>query len=135
VGTDEARDLGDKGREARSVGTADQVPAVPATGGAAQGSSRSSGTLDGVRCCWSRAARRDTMTRSIQHLNWAALGANLGSALLFTLLLLSPFLWGAPLWHWLLAVAIALVLGLYFYVRREHYEEPGPDADETRFPR
>ena len=51
------------------------------------------------------------------------------------LLLLSPFLWGAPLWHWLLAVAIALVLGLYFYVRREHYEQPGPDADETRFPR
>jgi hypothetical protein len=52
------------------------------------------------------------LTRSIHHLNWAALGANLGSALLFTLLLLSPFLWGAPLWHWLLAVAIALVLGL-----------------------
>ena len=75
------------------------------------------------------------MTRSIHHINWAALGANLGSALLFTLLLLSPFLWGAPLWHWLLAVAIALVLGLYFYVRRERYEEPGPDADETRFPR
>src|SRR5215203_4721379 len=74
------------------------------------------------------------MTRSIQHINWAALGTNLSSALLFTLLLLSPFLWGAPLWHWLLAVAIALVLGLYFYVRREHYEEPGPDADETRFP-
>jgi hypothetical protein len=49
-----------------------------------------------------------------QHINWAALGANLGSALLFTLLLLSPFLWGAPLWHWLLAVAIAVVLGLYF---------------------
>jgi hypothetical protein len=81
------------------------------------------------------------MTRSIQHINWAALGANLGSALLFTLLLLSPFLWGAPLalaaghWHWLLAIAIALVLGLYFYVRREPHEEPGPDADETRFPR
>jgi len=74
------------------------------------------------------------MTRSIQHIDWATLGANLGSALLFTLLLLSPFLWGAPLWHWLLAVAIALVLGLYFYVRRERYEEPGPDADETRFP-
>jgi hypothetical protein len=82
-----------------------------------------------------RPARRETMPKSIQHLNWAALGANLGSALLFTLLLLSPFLWGAPLWHWLLAVAIALVLGLYFYVRREHYQEPGPDADETRFPR
>ena len=103
--------------------------------GLVPGSSPSSGTLDGVRCCWSRSARRDAITRSIQHINWAALGANLGSALLFTLLLLSPFLWGAPLWHWLLAVAIALVLGLYFSVRREHYEEPGPDADETRFPR
>ena len=40
---------------------------------------------------------RDTMPKSIQHINWAALGAILGSALLFTLLLLSPFLWGAPL--------------------------------------
>jgi uncharacterized membrane protein len=80
----------------------------------------------------------EEVNRSIQHIiiiNWAALGANLGSALLFTLLLLSPFLWGAPFWHWLLAVAIALVLGLSFYVRRERYEEPGPDADETRFPR
>ena len=52
----------------------------------------------------------------------------LGSALLSTLLLLSPFLWGAPLWHWLLAIAIALALGLYLYVRREHYEEPGADG-------
>jgi hypothetical protein len=77
----------------------------------------------------------DTMTRTIQHINWAAPGANLGSALLFTLLLLSPLLWGGPLWHRLLAVAIALVLGRYFSVRRAHYEEPGPDADETRFPR
>jgi NAD(P)-dependent dehydrogenase (short-subunit alcohol dehydrogenase family) len=24
---------------------------------------------------------------------------------------------------------------LYFYLRRERYSEPGPDADETRFPR
>jgi hypothetical protein len=75
------------------------------------------------------------MTRTIQHINWAAPGANLGSTLLFTLLLLSPLLWGGPLWHRLLAVAIALVLGRYFSVRRAHYEEPGPDADETRFPR
>jgi O-antigen/teichoic acid export membrane protein len=75
------------------------------------------------------------VARSIQHINWAALGANLASTLLFTLLLLSPFLWGAPVWHWLLAVAISLVLGIYFYVRRERFEEPGPDADETRFPR
>jgi len=32
------------------------------------------------------------MSRSIEHINWAALDTNLGSALLFTLLLLSPFL-------------------------------------------
>jgi hypothetical protein len=36
VGTDEASNLGGEGREARSMGTADQVPAVPAAGGAAQ---------------------------------------------------------------------------------------------------
>jgi hypothetical protein len=28
-----------------------------------------------------------------------------------------------------------IILGLYFYLRRERYSEPGPDADETRFPR
>ena len=75
------------------------------------------------------------MPGSIRHIDWAAFGANLGSTLLFTLLLLSPFLWGAPVWHWLLAVAIGLVLGLYFYASRERFEEPGPDADETRFRR
>ena len=75
------------------------------------------------------------MTRSIQPIDWAALGANLGSTVLFTLLLLSPFLWGATVWHWLLAVVCSLVLGVYFYIRREWFEEPGPDSDETRFPR
>jgi cell division protein FtsW (lipid II flippase) len=70
----------------------------------------------------------------IRPIDWGALGANLGSTLLFTLLLLSPFLWGAAVWHWLIAVAAGLVLGLYFYVRRERFAEPGPDADETRFP-
>jgi hypothetical protein len=74
------------------------------------------------------------MTRRIQPIDWPALGANLGSTLLFTLLLLSPFLWGAAIWHWLIAVAIGLVLWLYFCVRRERYEEPGPDAQETQFP-
>ena len=68
-------------------------------------------------------------------IDWAALGASLGSTLLFSLLLFSPFLWGAPMSHWLLAVAIGLLLGVYFYLRRERFEEPGPDADETRFPR
>ena len=75
------------------------------------------------------------MTRSIRRIDWPALGASLGSTLLFTLLLLSPFLWGAAIWHWLLAVAIGRVLGIYYYIAKERYEEPGPDADETRFPR
>jgi hypothetical protein len=75
------------------------------------------------------------MTRSLRRIDWAALGANVGSTVLFTLLLLSPFLWGAPYTHWLLGLAIGVILGLYFYLRRERYSEPGPDADETRFPR
>jgi hypothetical protein len=48
---------------------------------------------------------------------------------------LSPFLWGAHLGHWLLGLTIGIALGIYFYVRRERYTEPGPDADDTRFPR
>jgi hypothetical protein len=72
---------------------------------------------------------------SSRRINWAVLGANVGSAILFTLLLLSPFLWGAQPAHWLLGLVIGIVLGVYFYLRRERYTEPGPDADETRFPR
>ena len=72
---------------------------------------------------------------SVRRINWAVLGANVGSAVLFTLLLLSPFLWGAPLGHWLLGLAVGIALGIYFYVRRDRYADPGPDADETRFPR
>ena len=34
------------------------------------------------------------MTRRLRRIDWAALGANLGSAVLFTLLLLGPFLVG-----------------------------------------
>jgi hypothetical protein len=75
------------------------------------------------------------MTRGLRRIDWAALGVHVGSTVLFTLLLLSPFLWGAPYGQWLLAVAFGLLLGLYFYVRRDRYSEPGPDADETRFPR
>ena len=75
------------------------------------------------------------MTGSLRRVDWAALGANLGSTVLFTLLLLSPFLWGAHYLHWLLGLAIGLVLGLYLYLRGDRYDEPGPDADETRFPR
>jgi hypothetical protein len=75
------------------------------------------------------------MTRSLRRVDWAALGANLGSTVLFTLLLLSPFLWGAHYTHWLLGLAIGIILGLFFYLRRERYQEPGLNADETRFPR
>jgi hypothetical protein len=81
------------------------------------------------------ATRSGAMTGSLRRVDWAALGANLGSTVLFTLLLLSPFLWGAHYLHWLLGLAIGLVLGLYLYLRRDRYDEPGPDADETRFPR
>jgi hypothetical protein len=46
------------------------------------------------------------MTRSLRGIDWAALGANVGSAVLFTLLLLGPFLVGAHYSHWLLGLAI-----------------------------
>jgi hypothetical protein len=74
------------------------------------------------------------MTRSLRRIDWAALGASLGSAVLFTLLLLGPFLVGVHYRLWLLGLTIGVILGLYFYLRRERYREPGPDADETRFP-
>jgi len=45
------------------------------------------------------------MTRSLRRIDWAALGANVGSAVLFTLLLLSPLLWGAHYHQWLLGSA------------------------------
>jgi hypothetical protein len=45
-----------------------------------------------------------------------------------------PILVGAHYRLWLLGLAIGIILGLYFYLRRERYREPGPDADETRFP-
>jgi hypothetical protein len=61
-------------------------------------------------------------------------GSRHGPAVLFTLLLSSPFLWGAGVFSWLVGLAIGVALGLYFYVRRDHYSEPGPDADERRFP-
>jgi hypothetical protein len=37
--------------------------------------------------------------------------------------------------YWLIGLALGTVLGVDFYVRRERYAEPSPDADETRFPR
>jgi hypothetical protein len=75
------------------------------------------------------------MTRPLRRIDWAALGASVGSTVLFTLLASMPFLLGVHLSYWLIALAIGAGLGVYFYIRRKHYEEPGPDADETRFPR
>jgi hypothetical protein len=95
------------------------------------------GTGVALRLPWSgeSPSREGPAMTSIRRINWAVLGANVGSTVLFTLLLLSPFLWGAHLAQWLLGLAIGIALGIYFYVRRERYTEPGPDADETRFPR
>jgi hypothetical protein len=78
---------------------------------------------------------RGTAMTGVRRIGWSSLGSNVGSSVLFTLLLLSPFLWGAPLGHWLLGLGIGVALGVSFYLRRERYSEPGPDADETRFPR
>jgi hypothetical protein len=36
---------------------------------------------------------------------------------------------------WLLGPTAGVVVGDYLYLRRERFSEPGPDADETRFPR
>jgi hypothetical protein len=74
------------------------------------------------------------MTRSLGRIDWPALGASVGSSLLFTLLLSAPFLLGAGLRLWLVVPAVAVVLGVFLYLRRDRYREPGPDADETRFP-
>jgi hypothetical protein len=75
------------------------------------------------------------MTRSLRGINWAALGASVGSAVFVSLLLSAPFLLGAHYSLWLIGPAVGVVVGVYFYVRRDRYDEPGPDADETRFPR
>jgi hypothetical protein len=74
------------------------------------------------------------VTRSLRRIDWAALGASVGWTVLFTLLMLGPFLVGAHYRLWLFGLAIGIILGVYFYLRRDRYSEPGPDADETRFP-
>jgi hypothetical protein len=75
------------------------------------------------------------MTRGLRRLDWAALGSSVGACVLFALLLSAPFLLGAPPAMWLLGPAAGVVVGVYLYLRRDRYSEPGPDADETRFPR
>jgi hypothetical protein len=80
------------------------------------------------------AGRSEAMTRSVGRIDWAALGASVGSAVFVTLLFFGPFLLGGHYTLWLIGPAIGIVVGVYFYVRRERYSEPGPDADETRFP-
>jgi hypothetical protein len=35
----------------------------------------------------------------------------------------------------LIGPAVGIVVGVYLYIRRERHVQPGPDADETRFPR
>jgi hypothetical protein len=80
-------------------------------------------------------AKEPAMTRSLRRIDWKALGSSVGSAVFFLLLLSAPFLLGADVRLWLLVLAASLVLGAYLYLRRDRYSEPGPDADETRFPR
>jgi hypothetical protein len=74
------------------------------------------------------------MTLRSPRIDWPALGAALGPAVLFTLLMSSPFLWGAGFHLGLVGLAFGVLLGLYLYIRRDHYSDPGPDADEHRFP-
>jgi hypothetical protein len=64
------------------------------------------------------------MTRTFRRIHWAALGANVGSAVLFTLLLMAPFLVGAHYRLWLLGLAIGIILGLYFYLLRSATASP-----------
>ena len=75
------------------------------------------------------------MTRSVRSIDWAALGASVGASVLFALLASAPFLIGAGYRLWLLSPVVGVVVGVYLYVRRDRHSEPGPDADETRFPR
>ena len=75
------------------------------------------------------------MTGTVRRVDWAALGASVGSCVLFALLCSAPFLVGAPYGLWLVGPAVGVVAGTYLCLQRDRYSEPGPDADETRFPR
>ena len=75
------------------------------------------------------------MSGSMRRIDWTALAASVGSSLLFSLLLSLPFLLGAGLRLWLVSPALGVVVGVYLYLRRERHSQPGPDADDVRFPR
>jgi hypothetical protein len=75
------------------------------------------------------------MTRSLRRIDWAALGASLGSTVLFTLLLLSPFLWGRTTSTGCSGWPSGSSWASTSTCAGTAYDEPGPDADETRFPR
>jgi hypothetical protein len=75
------------------------------------------------------------MTGSVRRVDWAALGASVGSAVLFALLGSAPLLVGAHYSLWLVGAVVGVVVGTWLYLRRDRHSEPGPDADETRFPR
>ncbi len=76
-----------------------------------------------------------TLTGSLRRIDWTALGASVGSSLLFSLLVCLPFLLGAGYRLWLLAPVVGVVVGVVLYVRRDRDSGPGPDADEVRFGR
>jgi hypothetical protein len=92
-------------------------------------------TVDGLSWACASQAKERAVTRRLPRVDWTALGSSVGSAVLFALLVSAPFLLGAPSGMWLLGPAAGLVVGVYLYLRRERFSEPGPDADETRFPR
>jgi membrane protease YdiL (CAAX protease family) len=75
------------------------------------------------------------VSESGRRVDWAALGASVGSAVLFALLCSAPFLIGAHHSLWLVGPAVGVVVGTYLYLRRDRESEPGPDADEIRFRR
>ena len=75
------------------------------------------------------------MTGSIRRIDWTALAASVGSSLLFSPLLSLPFLLGAGYRLWLVWPVAGAVVGVFMYVRRDRYSEPGPDAHDVRFPR
>ena len=75
------------------------------------------------------------MTRRFRPVDWAALGASVGTSVLFALLVSAPFLIGASYHLWLLAPVVGMAVGVYLYARKDRDGEPGPDAQETRFPR